>query len=197
MQYLKDDVKENIIKAALAEFIEKGYQDSSMRIIARNANIVMGNIYRYFDNKEALFNALMGPVYDQIAGTCEKVQHEIEELQGPWEDEQAMTLIKQTYEQILKNVSGRGMELLILLDKSGGSRYEGTKKELIEQIRNILEIRLLPEMHEKDVFILYVVASAFVEGICVILRECGDHDRREALIGSLSTIMLCQISKRV
>ena len=29
--------------------------NSSMRVIAHNAGIVMGNIYRYFKNKEALF----------------------------------------------------------------------------------------------------------------------------------------------
>lgn len=196
MQYLKDDVKDNIRKAALEEFSEKGYRDSSMRVIARNAGIVMGNIYRYFENKEALFNGTVGPVYNQIAGITAKVQAEIEAVKGPWEDKQAMELIKRLYGRILETFSGHGTEILILLDKSAGSAYENTKKELISQIQNILETRLTQEVNLDDPFIFYVLASAFVEGICVVLRDTGNHDK-EAIIGSLANIMLCQISKRI
>lgn len=196
MQYLKDDVKENIIKAALNEFSEKGYCDSSMRVIAHNAGIVMGNIYRYFENKEALFNSTVGPVYDQISKMVAKAQKEIEAVQGPWSDEQAMKMVKSIYNKILETFSGHGKEILILLDKSAGSVYENTKTELISQIQSILKTRLTQEVTLDDPFIFYVVAAAFVEGICVVLRDTGSHDK-EALIGSLSNIMLCQISKRI
>ena len=196
MQYLKDDVKDNIRKAALEEFSKKGYGGSSMRVIARNAGIVMGNIYRYFENKEALFNSTVGPVYDQIAGISAKIQAEIEAVKGPWEDKQAMELIKRLYDRILETFSGHGTEILILLDKSAGSAYENTRKELISQIQNILETRLTQEVKLDDPFIFYVLASAFVEGICVVLRDTSNHDK-EAIIGSLANIMLCQISKRI
>jgi AcrR family transcriptional regulator len=196
MQYLKDDVKDNIIKAALKEFSEKGYRDSSMRVIARNADIVMGNIYRYFKNKETLFNSTVGPIYEQIAGISAKVQAEIETMSGPWEDDQAIALIKRLYNQILETFSGHGTEILILLDKSGGSPYENTKKELIAQIQSVLETRLTQEVKLDDPFIFFVLASAFVEGICAVLRDTGNHDK-EALIGSLANIVLCQISKRI
>lgn len=196
MQHLKDDVKENIILAALREFSGKGYRDSSMRVIAKNAGIVMGNIYRYFENKEALFNNTVGPVYRQITSISAKIQTEINAQKGPWEDAEAMRLIKNMYSRILETFSGHGTELLILLDKSAGSVYEGTKKELIAQIQNILEIRLIPEVKVDDPFIFHVVASSFVEGICVVLRDTGNHDK-DTLIGSLANIMLCQISKRI
>lgn len=196
MQYLKDDVKEKIILAALKEFSEKGYRDSSMRVIAKNAGIVMGNIYRYFENKEALFNNTVGPVYNQIASISAKIQAEINAQKEPWEDAEALKLIKSMYSRILETFSGHGTELLILLDKSAGSIYADTKKELIAQIQNILEIRLVPEVKVDDPFIFYVIASSFVEGICVVLRDTGNHDK-DALIGSLANIMLCQISKRI
>lgn len=196
MQYLKNDVKENITKAALKEFSEKGYCDSSMRVIAHNAGIVMGNIYRYFESKEALFNSTVGPVYDQISKMVAKAQKEIEDVQGPWSDEQAMKMVKSIYNKILETFSGHGKEILILLDKSAGSVYENTKTELISQIQSILKTRLTQEVKLDDPFIFNVVAAAFVEGICVVLRDTGSHDK-EALIGSLSNIMLCQISKRI
>jgi AcrR family transcriptional regulator len=196
MQFLKDDVKLNIVKAALTEFSEKGYQDSSMRMIAVHAGIVMGTIYRYFDNKEALFKSIVGPVYDQITSITSKIQVEIESMEGPWEDEQAEALIRRLYRQILETFSGHGKELLILLDKSAESPYKNARQELIVQIQNILLGRLSKEVKIADSFIFYVLASAFVEGVCVALRDTGSHDR-EAVIGSLCSIMLCQISKRI
>lgn len=196
MQYLKDNVKDKIVKAALAEFNEKGYRDLSMRVIARNAGIVMGNIYRYFESKEALFNSMVGPVYDQISRMVTKAQAEIETVNGTWSDEQAMEMVKSIYSRILETFSGHGKELLILLDKSSGSAYENTKKELIAQIQNILKTRLTQEVKLDDPFIFYVIVAAFVEGICVVLRNTDSHNK-EAIIGSLSNVMLCQISKRI
>lgn len=196
MQTLKDDVRDHILRAALREFGENGYRNSSMRAIAKDAGIVMGNIYRYFENKEALFSAAVGPVYARIAEVSADVQGEIEAVRGPWSDEQALKLVRRLYGKILETFSGHGRELLILLDKSAGSAFENTKRDLIDQTRDILEARLSQEVHMEDPFICFVVASAFVEGICVVLRDAGDHDK-EALIGSFANIVLCQISKRI
>lgn len=196
MQILKDDVRDKIIRAAIREFSEKGYRGSSMRVIAQNAGIVMGNIYRYFKNKEELFNSAVGPVYSHISGMTARVEAEIEAVKGPWTDEQAVEMIRRIYGRILETFSGHGAELLILLDKSSGSIYGNTKEDLIGEIERILLKRLSQEIELADPCICHVIAAAFTEGICVVLRENGAHDK-EALIGSLTSVMLCQISKRL
>ena len=61
MQFLKDEVRNAIVAAALSEFMEKGYGGASMRSIASSAGITAGNIYRYFVTKDSLFNAIMDP----------------------------------------------------------------------------------------------------------------------------------------
>lgn len=66
MQYLKNDVREKILKAAIAEFKENGYANASIRNIAVNAHISLGNIYRYFTNKEALYCAVVEPLMEEI-----------------------------------------------------------------------------------------------------------------------------------
>lgn len=67
MQYLKNDVREKILAAAINEFKENGYANASIRNIAVNANISLGNIYRYFTNKEALYCAVVEPLMDDIS----------------------------------------------------------------------------------------------------------------------------------
>lgn len=66
MQYLKDEVKNRIISSALKEFSDKGFQDASMRQIAKDADVALGNMYRYFENKEILFNEIVSPAYNNI-----------------------------------------------------------------------------------------------------------------------------------
>lgn len=74
MQYLKKEIRENIIAAAIDEFKEHGYSDASIRNIANNAEISLGNIYRYFTNKEALYFAVINPFLDSIK---QVIEHDI------------------------------------------------------------------------------------------------------------------------
>ena len=66
MQVLKESVREAIIESAILEFYNKDYQSANMRDIAKNANITVGNIYRYYPNKQSLFNAILIPAQQAI-----------------------------------------------------------------------------------------------------------------------------------
>lgn len=58
--------RENILKAAEAEFLEKGYQGAWLREITKNAGVTTGAMYGYFKNKQELFGALVDREYSQI-----------------------------------------------------------------------------------------------------------------------------------
>lgn len=66
MQYLKKEIRERILAAAVEEFKEQGYADASIRNIANNAEISLGNIYRYYQNKEALYFAVINPFMQNV-----------------------------------------------------------------------------------------------------------------------------------
>lgn len=65
-QILKDDRRALIVNAAINDFYEYGYQKTSMRHIAKNANMTVGNVYRYFKNKDDLINYIIEPVLRKI-----------------------------------------------------------------------------------------------------------------------------------
>jgi TetR/AcrR family transcriptional regulator len=52
---LPPEKRENIVRAAVAEFAERGYQRASINNIVKRLGIAKGSLYQYFDNKEALF----------------------------------------------------------------------------------------------------------------------------------------------
>ena len=48
-----------IIEAAIEVFSERGYEKSSVSLIAERAGIATGGIYNYFNNKEHLFRTVL------------------------------------------------------------------------------------------------------------------------------------------
>jgi AcrR family transcriptional regulator len=52
------DKREAILAAALELFVERGFYGTAVPEIAEKAGVGAGTIYRYFENKEALVNAL-------------------------------------------------------------------------------------------------------------------------------------------
>lgn len=65
-QTLKEDVRLSIINAAKQEFLEKGYKGASMRSIANKANMTVGNLYRYYKNKEDINLSIVAPTFRSI-----------------------------------------------------------------------------------------------------------------------------------
>src|SRR6202165_5809110 len=50
---------EEIIAAALEVFADRGFAASKLEDVARRAGVTKGTIYLYFENKEALFKAIV------------------------------------------------------------------------------------------------------------------------------------------
>lgn len=66
MQQLKPELNFKIKETAINLFFSRGYQNASMRDIARIVKTSVGNLYRYYKNKEELFIAISAPVYEGI-----------------------------------------------------------------------------------------------------------------------------------
>ena len=55
-QQTQADKRDAILEAALGEFVDRGFDGTSVPRIARAAGVATGTIYRYFDGKEMLVN---------------------------------------------------------------------------------------------------------------------------------------------
>ena len=65
---------EKIQDAALAEFLDKGFQGASLRQIVKNAGVTTGAFYGYFSSKEALFASIVEPHAKALMGRFMKAQ---------------------------------------------------------------------------------------------------------------------------
>lgn len=59
MQRKKIDIKERLLETARQSFINKGFHETSLRFLANQSGISVGNFYTYFHSKEDLFIQLL------------------------------------------------------------------------------------------------------------------------------------------
>jgi len=65
-QILKDEVKDKIQSSAVKLFTERGFKEASIKEIAKEANVSVGNVYRYYENKEDLYKSVIQGVYEGV-----------------------------------------------------------------------------------------------------------------------------------
>ena len=78
--------RQEMLAAALALFSEKGYHNVSMHEIAREAEFAIGTIYKFFQNKEDLYKAIVleqsDKFHDAFVRAIEEPDDEVEKLRN-------------------------------------------------------------------------------------------------------------------
>ena len=119
---------EKIVAAAKGEFMEYGYKDASMRRIADRVGMTAAGLYRHFDSKEAMFDTLVKPAYDDMmkwldghfTRAMSSIDHEPSDL---WSD---------TWVSMMKElVYPRMAEYHLLFAKSKDTRYETLLHDMV------------------------------------------------------------------
>ena len=134
-QILKTEIKNRIDDAALKVFFEKGFFSTKMADIAKTADISVGNIYRYYKNKENLYYAIIPP--ERVSAIKEmlvrriEAAHGIADLRKPGPEDTYWVIFEEQLEFMLEH----RQLVVILLRKSRGTVYENFQQELIETIK--------------------------------------------------------------
>lgn len=175
MQVLKEEIRCNILKAAVMEFKEKGFKNSSLRKIAELSGVTVGNLYRYFKDKQDLFSCIVNPPYEKIMGTIKKSM-ELKEVSPN------IVLIDHMTESIIESHISDMDSLLILFNGSKGTRYENVKLEIVSLLENsIIELskKRFSEQRDciEDYFLLHVITIDFIEGMLLILNHYRDVEK--------------------
>lgn len=87
-------------------FIDKGYENVDMRMIAKEVGIAVGTLYNYYSNKRELFEKVFEKSWER---TFEKLDNIIESSNLP--KDKIVMFIKKLYED-MESRNGMGRELL-------------------------------------------------------------------------------------
>ena len=61
MRPVNEKLAADLLEAGKQEFLEKGFQGASMRGIASRLSVTTGALYRYYTDKESLFDVEASP----------------------------------------------------------------------------------------------------------------------------------------
>lgn len=182
MKVLKNEIRESIVRSAKKEFLKKGYRNSSMRSIAGRTSITVGNIYKYFRDKDDLFNYIVDPVYREVVNL---IKHHDDDLGS--ENHSLDKLIAEQLGVLSKLVKEKKDELIILLYGSEGSRYEGLVEKFILLLSEGTSDHLSDYYQDREIEgknldnLAYALAKSFLEGLFAILKKTNDSREMEKL----------------
>lgn len=174
---------EKIICAAREEFLEYGFDKASMRRIGKRCGLTAAALYRHFDSKEAMFDALVKPALEDLKGWIDDHVSRSEEAIRACKDVPGSSETKAIWnsteiDMMRELIYPRMEEYAMLTNKSRGSRYENFLNDFVEdQLKMMLpqfkELKALgldvKDVSEEE---LHMVTTAY----CTALFEPVVHD---------------------
>ena len=164
MQVLKPEIRSGIIAAAASLFSRNGYTGTTMRDVADRLSMSASNLYKYFRDKDDLFDAVAGP-YARSFRT-----HFAETLSHADDDEFSDARLRHVVEGFTGAISGNPDVFYILMKLSAGSRFENFRSEC----EDLLTCHILADVRYSEAVCAMtpVIVSNLFEGFARIAREC-------------------------
>ena len=186
----KTETLEKIIPCAKKEFLEKGFERASMRTIAANADISAAGLYRHFESKEAMFEALVLPAVKGIKELFLSIRGDFSELPGDMQKKVVNDYSADKFPLFIAYVYNHFDAFKLLTTCAAGTPYAnfihdlveidvGYNLKFIEATGNdaLTSGRCTPEL-------MHIVSSAFYAGIFEVVihdmtrQDADDHIER-------------------
>ena len=123
---------ERIHRAAKAEFLQKGYKDSSLRNIVKSVGMTTGAFYGYYKSKEELFEALVGEHYAYLLNCFQKAQKDFANLPHEQQPEVMGDISGACMFDMLHYAYKHLEECKLILCCSEGTKFFGFIDEMVE-----------------------------------------------------------------
>ena len=176
---------EKIHQAAMAEFLDKGFQGASLRQIVKNAGVTTGAFYGYFSSKEALFASIVEPHAAALMGRFMEAQTSFSELPEQEQPEHPRPASRQSVTWMVDYICDHREPVKLLLCKAEGTSYEHFVHNMVEveveytlRYMDVLR-RLGREVPELSQSLCHIIASGMMGGLVEIIVH--DMPKEQAL----------------
>jgi len=175
MRVLQDEKYNSILEAARKEFITKGFKDTSMRGIAKEAGVGLSNIYNYFLNKDDIFLAIVKPAKNAIYSFINQ-NHTEESI--VFNRSSNFGHQEESIEYYIHLIETYKEELRLLLFYSQGSSLGNFRDAFTDYITDVsfnymeFEKKHYPNSIEVSSFFIHTLASGMVS----VMGEIVSHD---------------------
>lgn len=146
MRPLNEQLAEDLLEAGKQVFLEVGFRDASLRKIAAMLGVTTGAIYRYYTDKEALFDAIVSGPAEELVNRYRTSQQEYAAL--PLETQlQGIAGVSEANTWMMDFIYDHFDIFKLIVCSSVGTRYEHYIDILVEIEANS-SVRLTEKMLE-------------------------------------------------
>jgi len=186
MRKKDQNIKKQIVEVAKKEFFAKGFKNASMRTIAKELNISLGNIYNYYKSKDEILICILKPLMNVLYN-----------ILNDHEDYDSIDLNDFTVEKhhrkrvsiIIDLINTYKKELYLLFFNSHGSSYQNFRDEYVDQYTEVTH-RYFKKMKEKypkiniDIadFFIHTISSSWINVICELVSHDFKKEEKEKFI---------------
>ena len=168
---------DRLLECAMAEFMEMGYQEASLRVIAAKADTTTGSIYTRFHDKDGLFHALVDATIDELILWMREGNESFADRPIREQRETALTYKPEMWEQLVDFIYAHWEAFRLLARCTDIGCYEDMLNRMIDievtYTRRFLEAtgndalesgRLTP-------MLLHMLSNAYYSGLFEIVRH--------------------------
>lgn len=179
----KEGVYEKILDCAKKEFLEKGFKDASLRIIAKNAETSTSSIYTRFHDKEGLFDAIVYPVINEFQKYFLVKQELFHDIDPNEQDKKKYDYSGDCINEMIDYIYNHFDEFKILLNCSYGTEASDFIEELVnvevEYTLKFIEITgndAIEKGRASQPF-LHIITKAYFTGFFeIVLHDMNKED---------------------
>ena len=182
---------DRLLECALAEFMEMGYQEASLRVIAAKAETTTGSIYTRFKDKEGLFHALVDQAVEElIQWMCEGNQAFAQKPAGEQRDT-VFTYKPEIWEQMVDYIYAHWDAFRLLTRCTDIGCYEDMLNRMVDleaaYTRRFLEStgNVALESGRLSPMLLHMLSSAYYSGLFEIVRHGMAKDEALSYVNRL------------
>jgi AcrR family transcriptional regulator len=184
MQIIKDGLRVLILEAAEQEFLQNGFVNASLRVIAKKSGTTIGNLYHYFPNKEAIFDELVKNEYD----TFLHLMAHNENPEAPRLDisnnlDKSWHNFFQAYLTTLMPIFTKSF--LLLIDRSQNTKYASAKNKVLDMFIQHIHMHFIDYGIKATPGFENVLAEQILAGLLYIIQTCEDTLKKRQLISDM------------
>lgn len=177
-----EGVYESVLACAKKEFLEKGYKDASLRVIAQAAGTSTGSIYTRFKDKAGLFDAIVSPAADQLKDMFVEIQENFHSLDDSTQKAEMGEYTSRHQMEMLEYIYDHFDEFRLLLDCSDGTRFSGFVDELVDieveytyKYMEVINCESVKSGVVTEDFI-HIIVTAYFNGMFEVVRHNMSRD---------------------
>ena len=186
----KSETLEKIIPCAKKEFLDKGFERASMRKIAADADMSAAGLYRHFESKEAMFEALVLPAVKGIKELLLSMRDTFSELPGDIQKKAVSDYSNDKFPLFIEYIYEHLDVFKLLTTCADGTPYANFIHDLVE-VDVEYNLKFI-EATGNDVLtsgrctpeLMHILSSAFYSGIFEVVihdmtrKDADDHIER-------------------